>query len=196
MPDAFTLLLQAADLLPDDARTPDGGTPSDIRDCARGHDWEFVFDLLLAMGRTRSLPPGYWALLADAAEQAGRERAARWCGWRRGEAERGGLRAELVPTGPGEGPRRTPFDGDGRLRPMWDIGLRTPDGGLRLAVAALWVEDRPLLAPGASATVRLAPLTPELWHSVTVGQSLTMYETREPGGRARVIGVVPPFGGG
>ncbi|WP_344624772.1 hypothetical protein [Kitasatospora arboriphila] len=193
MTDAFTLLLQAADLLPDGVRTAEGGTAEDVRDCGWRHDWEFAFDLLLAMGRARSLPPPYWGLLADAAGQVGRERTARWCDWRRGEAERGGVRAELVLAGADAGWRTTPFAGDGRLRPMWDIGLRTATGEPSLAVAALWVEDEPFLAPGGAAAVRLAPLTPELWQGVAVGDRLALYESAVPGGSARVLGIVASF---
>ncbi|WP_078661503.1 hypothetical protein [Streptomyces sp. NRRL B-24484] len=123
----------------------------------------------------------------------GRERTARWCAWRRGEAERGGVRAELVLAGADAGRRTTPFAGDGRLRPLWDIGLRTATGEPSLAVAALWVEDEPVLAPGGSATVRLAPLTPELWQGVAVGDRLTLFESAVAGGGARVLEIVPPF---
>ncbi|MCQ4041923.1 hypothetical protein ACFOSC_31680 [Streptantibioticus rubrisoli] len=91
-----------------------------------------------------------------------------------------------------EGGRRSAFYGDGRLRPLWDIGSRTADGQRELNIAALWVEFAPQLGPGQTADVRLAPLHPEHWRHLKTGDVITMHEGRPAVGTATVIEVLPP----
>nr|WP_202523409.1 hypothetical protein [Kitasatospora sp. SID7827] len=155
---------------------------------AHGDDWETGLALLEEAGGGRPLPAAVWGELTTAAEQLYLPRSAAWCRWRHGEARSDlVVRAELALPPAGEGRRGTAFDGAGVLRPLWDIGDRTPEGGPDLAVAALWVEGRPALGPGELATVRLAPLSPERWRGLRPGQVVTMHEGRPVGGTAVVL---------
>ncbi|WP_392667750.1 hypothetical protein [Streptomyces sp. LN785] len=54
------------------------------------------------------------------------------------------------------------------------------------------MEHRPLLEPGGSATVRLAPLAPEHWSHLAPGDVITMYEGRPVAGTATLIEIAPP----
>ncbi|MBC9710994.1 hypothetical protein H9Y04_00195 [Streptomyces sp. TRM66268-LWL] len=116
-------------------------------------------------------------------------RSREWCRLRGGEARAGVIRAELTLCPAGEAFRRTPVPGAGVLRPMWDIGA----GGAReLDIARLWVEHAAELAPGATATVRLLPLTAARWRQLAPGDRITLYETAEAGGTGVVVEVRPP----
>ncbi|MGY3205315.1 hypothetical protein [Streptomyces sp. TE5632] len=194
MDDAFTLLRQATDLLPEGARTENGVTVDDVRAYQRHQEWEFVLDLLMEIANEHPASLRVWSLLADAARQMMLERSAAWCEWRAREMEHGTFRARLSLLSTEEGGRRTAFSGQGQLRPLWDIGNRAPDGGQAVNVAQLWVEGAPGLAPGESATVRLAPLSPEQWRHVQPGDVITMHEGGPVVGTATVIEVAPPSG--
>lgn len=170
--DAFTLLRRAAELLPQDAEAASGVTVADLRELIGAHEWELVLYLLIESGDTRSVDASvaFWELLAEAARQAMLDRSRRWCLWRAREAEHGIFRATLRLLPREEGARRTSsFAGDGRLTPMWDLGLRTSAGERSMSVARLWVESAESLGPGETADVRLAPLTPEHWRHLEPG---------------------------
>ncbi|MEU9401218.1 hypothetical protein [Streptomyces sp. NPDC048242] len=94
--------------------------------------------------------------------------------------------------GADEGGRQGAFPGDGRLRPLWDIGNRTADGRQDLNIARLWVEFAPQLGPGETADVRLAPLRPEQWRHLKRGDVITMHEAQPVVGLAEIIEVLPP----
>ncbi|MFF9584595.1 hypothetical protein [Streptomyces achromogenes] len=192
MDDAFTLLRRATGLLPEDARAGNGVTIDDLRDCQRHQEWELVLDLLLEIADEHPVPRGFWSLLVDAARRMGLESRADWCEWRAWETRHGILRAGLTLLSAGKGGRRTAFCGQGQLRPLWDIGNRAPDGGQAVNVARLWVEGAPGLAPGESATVRLAPLGPGQWRHLRPGDVITMHEGRPVVGTAVIIEVTPP----
>ncbi|MFG3310202.1 hypothetical protein [Streptomyces wuyuanensis] len=104
----------------------------------------------------------------------------------------GVIRAELVLRPAGETFRRTPVPGAGVLRPMWDIGHRMQGGTPDLYIARVWVEFAPELAPGATAPVRLLPLTPERWRHLAPGDRITLYETAVAGGTGTILEVQPP----
>ncbi|WTF97926.1 hypothetical protein OHA19_00880 [Streptomyces sp. NBC_00012] len=192
MDDAFTLLQQAADLLPGGARAENGVTLEDVRDYQRHQEWELVLDLLMEIGDEHPVPLGFWSLLTDAARQMMLEHSARWCEWRAWEVQHGAIRARLSLLRAEEGGRQTAFSGQGQLRPLWDIGNRAPCGEQAANIARLWVEGAPGLAPGESATVRLAPLCPEQWHHLQPGDVITMHEGMPAVGTATIIEVTPP----
>ncbi|MER6165512.1 hypothetical protein [Streptomyces violaceorubidus] len=192
MNDAFTLLRRATDLLNEDVRAQSGVTVDDVRDCQRHHEWELVLDLLMEIADEQPVSSRFWSLLEDAARQMMLEHSADWCGWRASETQHGIFRARLSMLGTEEGGRRTAFSGQGQLRPLWDIGNRAPDGGQSTNIARVWVEGAPGLAPGESATVRLAPLSPEQWRHVRPGDVITMHEGRPVVGTAVIIEVSPP----
>ncbi|MGY0065841.1 hypothetical protein ACWZEH_03145 [Streptomyces sp. QTS137] len=192
MDDAFTLLRQAVDLLPEDAAAENGRTVRDVREDIGRQEWEMVLAVLIEIGDVQRAALGFWELLAEAARQMMLDRSRRWCEWRAWEAQHGAVRATLSLVGAEEGQRRTAFTGDGRLRPMWDIGNRTADGEQDLNIARLWVEFAEELGPGGTADVRLAPLQPEQWKHLKCGDVITMHEARPVAGTATVIEVVPP----
>ncbi|WP_309485536.1 hypothetical protein [Streptomyces sp. WELS2] len=196
MDDAFTLLRRATGLLPEGARAESGVTIDDVRDYQRHQEWELVLDLLMEIADEHPVSSGFWSLLVEAARQMRLESRAGWCEWRVQEAQHGILRARLSLLSAEEGGRRTAFPGQGRLRPLWDIGNRAPDGGQAVNVARVWVEGAPGLAPGESATVRLAPLSPEQWRHVQPGDVITMHEGGPVVGTAVIIEVTPPSGPG
>ena len=127
MDDAFTLLRQAVDLLPRDATAENGQTVGDVREDIGRQEWEMVLAVLIEIGDVQPEAPGFWELLAEAARQMMLDRSRRWCEWRGWEAQYGTVRATLSLVGAEEGRRRTAFAGDGRLRPMWNIGNRTTE---------------------------------------------------------------------
>ncbi|MEV6551496.1 hypothetical protein AB0M57_22670 [Streptomyces sp. NPDC051597] len=192
MDDAFTLLRQAVDLLPEDAVAENGQTVGDVREDIRRQEWEMVLGLLEELGDVHPVSVDFWELLAEAARQMMLDRSHRWCQWRGWEVQHGTLRATLSLMDPKEGGRRTVFSGDGRLRPMWDIGNRTTDGKPALSIARLWVEFEPQLGPGETADVRLAPLQPEQWRHLKPGDVILMYEAQPVAGIAEIIEVLPP----
>ncbi|TPQ23589.1 hypothetical protein [Streptomyces sporangiiformans] len=91
-----------------------------------------------------------------------------------------------------EGRRTTPLPGAGVLRPMWDLGHRSPMGELVLSAARLWIEERPFLEPGGRARIRLAPLDPSLWQHLEPGLRMTLHEDRTFAGTATVLEIQPP----
>ncbi|MFF2538915.1 hypothetical protein [Streptomyces cyaneofuscatus] len=192
MDDAFTLLRLAADLLPEEAAAESGWTAEDVREDIGRYEWERALDALTEIGDVHPVSVDFWERLAEAARQMMLDRSRRWCEWRAWEVRHGTIRATLTLVAAEEGPRRTAFSGDGRLRPMWDIGNRRADGERDLDIATLWVENAAELGPGETAEVRLAPLTPERWSHLRCGDAITMYEARPVAGTGRVIEVAAP----
>ncbi|MFD3467199.1 hypothetical protein ACFWWM_12655 [Streptomyces sp. NPDC058682] len=192
MEDAFTLLRQAVDLLPEDAVAENGRTVGDVREDVRRQEWEMVLGVLEEIGDVHPVSVDFWELLAEAARQMMLDRSHRWCQWRGWEVQHGTVRATLSLMDPQEGGRRTAFSGDGRLRPMWDIGNRTTDGERELNIARLWVEYEQQLGPGETADVRLAPLRPEQWRHLKPGDVIFMHEARPVAGIAEITEVLPP----
>ncbi|MFC8723264.1 hypothetical protein [Kitasatospora sp. NPDC057198] len=195
--DVLELLESAGLLAPGAAADPDDPTVLEIWDLLAHDGWETVLTLLEEPGSNPPVPPRIWADLAAAAEELHHARSAAWCRWRRYEARDDlVIRAELTLPPAAQGPRRTAFDGAGVMRPLWDIGRRTPDGGPDLAVAALWVEHTPTLGPGERATVRLLPLTPDRWRGLRPGDRITMHEGRPVAGTAVVLEARRVYGSG
>lgn len=186
-------LLEAASLLvPAEIATENDLTINDVWDYLTHDEWEVALGLLEELGGVQPLPLGFWESLATAAEQMRLERSAAWCRLRCYEARHGTIRADLTLRPAGEGRRQTPFSGAGVLRPMWNIGHRTPTGEEVLNIALLWVEFTPLLGPGERSSVRLAPLDPSQWRHLQPGRTITMHEDRTIGGTAVVLEVRGP----
>ncbi|MGA4539263.1 hypothetical protein ACPA54_04645 [Uniformispora flossi] len=194
MDDAFTLLRRAAALLPDDITAAHGQTVGDVRAEMACQEWELAVDLLAEIGDIHPAPSAFWEMLAEAARQMALDPVRSWCTWRAWEARHGTVRATLTLLRTDEGGRRGSFFGDGRLRPLWDIGHRTGDGRRDLDIARLWVEDAPQLGPGETAGVRLAPLRPERWRHLTPGDVITMHEADPAVASAEIVEVRPPSG--
>ncbi|WP_321184048.1 hypothetical protein [Embleya scabrispora] len=192
MVDAFTLLRQAVDLLPEDAVSDNGQTVGDVREDVGRQEWELVLGVLEEIGDVHPVSVDFWELLAEAARRMALDRSRRWCRWRAWEVRHGTVRATLHLMDPKEGGPRTAFPGDGRLRPMWDIGGRTTDGERALCVARLWVEFQPRLGPGETATVRLAPLRPQQWQHLEPGDVALMHQAQPVAGIAEIIEILPP----
>ncbi len=80
--------------------------------------------------------------------------------------------------------------GAGVLRPVWNIGNRTPAGEPSLDIAALWVEYVPFLEPGGQASVLWVEYVPFLEPG---GQASVLWVEYvpflEPGGQASVLWV-------
>lgn len=188
-------LLEAASLLvPEETATENDITVRDVWPYLVADEWEVALGLLEELGEARPLPPDFWDTLGEAAGQLLMGRSAAWCHWRSYEAEHGVVRADLTLRPTGEYRRQTPFSGAGVLRPMWDLGHRTPTGEPVVDIAALWAEFTHSLGPGDRATVRLAPLDPARWRHVLPGRVITMHEDRTVAGTAVVREVRPPFG--
>ncbi|MFC5219817.1 hypothetical protein [Streptomyces coerulescens] len=194
MDDAFTLLRQAVDLLPEDAAAENGVTVGDVREDIARQEWEMVLGLLIEIADIHPVSDSFWEILAEAARQMMLDRSRRWCQWRSWEVQHGTVRATLTLLGTDEGGRRGAFSGDGQLRPLWDIGNRTSDGERDLNIASVWVEFAQELGPGETADVRLAPLSPEQWRNLKTGDVITMHEGRPAVGTATVIEVLKPRG--
>ncbi|MFD5753455.1 hypothetical protein [Streptomyces sp. NPDC127033] len=192
MDDAFTLLRQAAGLLPKDAVAENGLTVDDVRKEIELQEWEMALDMLVEIADVHPVSTTFWEMLSEAARQMLLDHSRRWCDWRGWEAEHGTIRATLTLLGADEGGRRSAFSGDGRLRPLWDIDHRTADGQQDLNIARLWVELAPQLSPGETADVRLAPLRPEQWQHLKPGDVITMHEAQPVVGMAEIIEVLPP----
>ncbi|MFF8446859.1 hypothetical protein ACF06Q_04080 [Streptomyces leeuwenhoekii] len=190
--DVPELLESASLLVPEETATENDITVQDIWDYLAHDEWEIALDLLEEFGDGRSLPLAFWEKLAEAAEQLHLERSAAWCHRRCSEIRNGVIRADLTLRPVGEGRRTTPISGAGVLRPMWDIGHLSPTGDRAVSIAALWVENMPVLAPGGHATVRLVPLTPSHWTHVQPGQQITMHEDRTVAGIAVILQVHRP----
>ncbi|WP_033254547.1 hypothetical protein [Kitasatospora phosalacinea] len=186
--DVLELLESAGLLAPGAAADPNDPTVLEIWDLLAHDGWETVLTLLEEPGTNPPIPPRTWADLATAAERLHLPHSAAWCHWRHYEARHDlVIRAELTLLPAGEGRRKTPFAGAGVMRPLWDIGQRTPDGGPNLAVGFLWVEHTPTLGPGERATVRLLALAPDRWRDLRPGDRIAMHEGRPVAGTAVVL---------
>ncbi|WP_329404358.1 hypothetical protein [Streptomyces melanogenes] len=192
MDDAFTLLRQAVDLLSEDAVAENGQTVGDVRKEMELQEWEMALDVLIEIADVHPVSITFWEMLAEAARQMMLDRSCRWCEWRAWEVKHGTIRVTLTLLGADEGGRQSAFSGDGRLRPLWDIGNRTADGQQDLNIAWLWVEFALQLGPGETADVRLAPLRPEQWQHLKPGDVITMHEAQPAAGIAEIIEVLPP----
>ncbi|MFF5340492.1 hypothetical protein ACFY4H_07220 [Streptomyces althioticus] len=190
--DVLALLKSASLLAAEETASENDLTVDDVWEYLARDEWDVALGLLEELGDVRSLPAAFWASMAAAAEELRLERSAAWCHWREGETRYGLIRADLTLRAPADGGRRLPVPGAGDLRPMWDIGHRTPTGEPAYAVARLWVENLPALEPGGRAPVRLAPLTPELWRHMRPGQVITLHEGRPMVGTAVLLEVGPP----
>ncbi|MFD9409750.1 hypothetical protein ACFWBN_22415 [Streptomyces sp. NPDC059989] len=186
-------LLEAASLLvPEETATENDITVNDVWDHLAHDEWEVALGLLEELGGVEPLPLGFWETLATAAEQMRLETSAAWCHWRSYETRNGIIRADLTLRPAAEARRQTPIAGAGVLRPMWNIGNRTPTGETVLDIARLWVELTPFLEPGGRASVRLAPLDASQWRHLQVGQVITMYEDRSVAGTAVILDLQHP----
>ncbi|MFG2511830.1 hypothetical protein [Streptomyces sp. NPDC048584] len=190
--DVRELLHEASLLAPESAATENDLTVNDVWDYLAHDEWEVALGLLEELGDASALPLAFWEALAEAAEQLWLPRSAAWCHWRCAEVRNGVVRADLELRPASEARRTTPIDGAGVLRPMWDIGNRTPTGQPAWNIAGMWVEEQPALEPGGRATVRLVPLNPVQWVHVTPGLRIVMHEDRTAAGTAVVLGVRPP----
>ncbi|MFG1681615.1 hypothetical protein ACGFNP_15745 [Nonomuraea sp. NPDC049269] len=185
-------LLKAVRLCAADIRTAAGAGVAEVLEYLERDDWEMALLLLEELGNAHSQPREFWDLLADAARLLGLRKDADWYGWRYSEVRNGAVLAELCLMSPEEGGRTRPIPPGGALRPMWDIGLLTPEGKPLLGIALLWVEGRDPLEPGEWGSVRLLPLTFEHWWHLEPGDVITMHEIRPPVGTARVTEIIPP----
>src|ERR1044072_287752 len=190
--DVPKLLESASLLVPEEVATENDITVNDVWEYLAHDEWEVALDLLEELGDVHPLPLAFWQTLANAAEQMQLDRSAAWCHWRCYETRHGIIRADLTLVPAHEGRRQTPFSGAGVLRPMWNIGKRTPTGEPDLCIAGLWVEFMPFMEPGGQATVRLAPLSPPLWQHLRPGQVIAMYEDRAVAGTAGVLDIQRP----
>ncbi|WP_093930709.1 hypothetical protein [Streptomyces sp. ok210] len=190
--DVPELLESASLLVPEETATVNDITVRDIWDYLAHDEWEIALGLLEEIGDARSLPLTFWAKLAEAAEQLRLERSAAWCHWRCSEIRNGVIRADLTLRPAADARRTTPISGAGVLRPMWDIGHLSPTGERAVSIAALWVENMPVLAPGGRASVRLVPFTPSHWTHVQPGQQITMHEDRTVAGTAVILEIHHP----
>ncbi|MFD6276331.1 hypothetical protein ACFWFI_12275 [Streptomyces sp. NPDC060209] len=185
--DVIKLLEAASLLVPEERATGNDMTVNDVWDHLTRDEWDVALGLLEELGDVPPLPLRFWETLATAAEQARLERSAARCHWRCYETRNGIIQAGLTLRPAAEARRRTPFSGHGVLRPMWDIGNRTPAGEPVLDIARLWVELTPFLGPGGQPVVRLAPLDPPRWQHLKPGRVITMYEDRTVAGTAVVL---------
>ncbi|MET9247648.1 hypothetical protein [Nonomuraea sp. NPDC003709] len=186
-------LLKAVQLYLTGVRTEEAGTSATrVVACLEDGDWEMALLLLEDLGDVDPQPPEFWSRLAAAARLMWLKNDADWYEWRRGEARSGAFRAELCLDRTEDGGRALPISPGDALRPMWDIGRRTPEGGPLWSIALLWVEGRGSLKPGGCGLVRLLPLTPGHWWHLEPGDLITMHERRRPSGTARIIEVMPP----
>ncbi|MGW6503007.1 hypothetical protein [Nonomuraea angiospora] len=190
--DLDSSLLKAVQFCSPHIRTEAGAGVSDALEYLEHGEWEMVLLLLEELGDARPQPPEFWGLLADAARVMWLEWYVTWYEWRCGEARNGVLRAELCLLPTEGGGRKVPILPGKGLRPMWDIGRRTPEGELSVSIAFLWVEGHTPLEPGECAPVRLLPLTPEHWRHLKPSDVIAMHEMRPPSGTARIIEVMPP----
>ncbi|WP_217241604.1 hypothetical protein [Streptomyces sp. AC555_RSS877] len=190
--DVSELLETASLLVPEELATEKDITVNDVWDYLTHDEWEVALELLEHLGNIRPLPLSFWQALAAAAEQMRLDRSAAWCHWRCYETRHGIIRADLTLRPAEEARRQTPFSGAGVLRPMWNIGRRTPTGDPDFYIAGLWAEFAPIVEPGGRATVRLAPLSPSNWQHLQPGQVITMHEDRTVAGTAVILDVQRP----
>ncbi|WP_260478217.1 hypothetical protein [Nonomuraea sp. WAC 01424] len=133
--DLDSSLLKAAQFCSSHLRTEAGAGVSDALEYLKHGEWEMVLLLLEELGDARPQPPEFWGLLADAARVMWLEWYVSWYEWRCAEARNGVLRAELCLLPTEEGGRKVPILPGKGLRPMWDIGQRTPEGELSVSIA-------------------------------------------------------------
>lgn len=187
------LLSLAISLIPDDARSEAGLGPGDASQYLRQHgEYEVALGILTDFDGIEWETAEYWALLlaaADRMELAGE--LPDWCRWRASEVRHGIIRADLQLISPEHGGRRTAVPGRGPLRAVWALppGAET---GNPVHAAKAWVESMPELPPGGSASIRLAPLSPEDWPHLHAGDVITMHEGGALIGTATVTQVLPP----
>ncbi|MFV2113662.1 hypothetical protein ACFHW0_15160 [Micromonospora sp. LOL_025] len=193
--DVPELLRRAARHVPAVATGAAGTTVADANEYLDHDEWKVALDILVELGDAYRSETASWDLPAEAARMMRLSRTERWCHWRRFEVVHGVMRADLQLVDPDvAGGRRTPIPGDGRLRPLWDIGDVTPAGDPDLYVARLWVEAQPDLQPGGRAVIRLAPLRPQRWRRLAAGDVITMHEQVPVVGTATIVESVLPVG--
>ncbi|MFD9875056.1 hypothetical protein [[Kitasatospora] papulosa] len=186
-------LLEAATLLvPEEIATEKDITVRDVWEYLREDEWDTPLGLLEELGDIEPLPVSFWEILATAAEQMRLDRSAAWCHWCSYETRNGIIRADLTLRPASEAQRQTSFDGAGVLRPMWNIGNRTPSGEPGLNIARLWAEFIPFLEPGGRSSVRLAPLDPMKWQHLRPGHVITMHADRSVAGTAVILEIHRP----
>ncbi|WP_431884090.1 hypothetical protein [Micromonospora gifhornensis] len=78
------------------------------------------------------------------------------------------------------------------VRPLWHIGQYMPDDQPTFRVARIWVEYAPELEPGATGSVRLAPLTLDGWRNLRPNQTITMHEGQSVRGTATATEISMP----
>ncbi|WP_089008236.1 hypothetical protein [Micromonospora viridifaciens] len=185
--DVPELLCQAASSVPASATSGTGLTVADANEYLGHSEWDVALDILMELGDVYPAETSFWDLCAQAAHWMQIDRAERWCHWRRFEVLHGVIRADLqLVEATAPGCRHMPLRGDGRLRPLWDIGDVTAVGNPDLHVARIWVEYEPDLNPGERGAVRLAPLSPERWRRLTAGDVITMHEQMPVAGTATI----------
>ncbi|MEU4426180.1 hypothetical protein AB0F81_36635 [Actinoplanes sp. NPDC024001] len=183
------LLARAVGMLPPHVVNEAGRTVADVGEFLDHDEWEIALDFLADLDAGWRPPPVWWDLLIEAADLMVLADTAAWCRWGRWESIHGIIRAELTLIPPAQGGRTTAVPGRGVLRPLWDIGRRTAAGEPDLRVARVWVEYAPELPPGATGSVRLAPLVPGDWRDLQPGRTITMHERRPVAGTATIIEV-------
>ncbi|MET7870162.1 hypothetical protein [Streptomyces cyaneofuscatus] len=125
MNDAFTLLRQAADLLPEEAVAESGWTAEDVREDIVSSEWERALDALTEIGDVHPVSVDFWERLAEAARQMMLDRSRRWCEWRAWETRARHHPGHSHPGGCGGGAAP---DGLLRRRPApADVGRRQPE---------------------------------------------------------------------
>ncbi|MFD0733034.1 hypothetical protein [Planotetraspora mira] len=188
-----SLLLQAARMCPADVRTEEAGlSVADVLDYLKYDEWEMALLLLEDLGDAHPQPPEFWSLLAEAARLMWLQRDVAWCEWRASEARVGAVLAELCLARREDGGRALSVPPGHVLKPLWDVGIRTPEGDPLFCVAGLWVEGRDPLEPGGCASVRLAPFTFEDWQCFKPGDVVPMHEGVPLVGTALIIEAIPP----
>lgn len=180
-------LRQATALVPHAVTGATGTTVADAVEYLDHHEYGTALDILLELGEAHPAGESFWELLAAGAAEMNLGRTESWCHWRQAETRHGVIRVDLRLLDPAlPSARRTAVPGDGRLRPLWHIGLRTRQGDPDLHVARIWVERAARLEPGACGPVRLAPLSPARWRHLRPGDQITMHEQAPPAGTATV----------
>lgn len=174
--DVAELLARAAEMVPATAVNEAGVTAAGAREYLDHQEWEVALDLLADLHEGWRPTASWWELLIEAADLMRLTDTAAWCHWGRWESIHEIIRAELRLLAPAEGGRMTAVPGRGILRPLWHIGRHTAAGQPDLRVARMWVEHAPELAPGATGSIRLAPLVPADWRGLQPGQAITMHE--------------------
>ncbi|MFI6101935.1 hypothetical protein ACIA8G_40835 [Lentzea sp. NPDC051213] len=172
------LLRLAAAEVPSHARSGAGLSVAEVLEQIDREEWWLALDVLGEFEGVTWQTHRYWDLLAEVALQIEVEPS--WYLWRRGEAVHGLIRAELTLDPAAEA---VPAQG---TRPVWQHS----DGERR--VAAMWVEQKQALAPGAQATARLRPFLPDAWNHLTPGDQIVFQQYGEPMGTAKIIEKVPP----